>query len=421
MTCETVDVIVVGAGAAGLWAAGTAAARGLSVLLIEKNKKLGVKILMSGGTRCNITHNTSWRGVADAFGQRQGRFLKFGLASLPPEKVVEVFHRHGVKTKVEDTGKVFPSSDRAIDVRNALVERARNAGASILNETPVTDIKSLGDCYSVVCSEQEFQCRSLVLTSGGQSYPGCGTTGDGYAWMQRLGHSLVAPRPALTPLKSPDAWVHRLSGVTLPDVSLGIQLQDENPRLVRGDRSQFRGSFLFTHKGCSGPTSLNISRLVTEPSYNVPKKLVCDWLPELNEDRLRDSFTNPNSNGGGKQVLGWLSQHLPRRMAQEICQLSDVSPDRTKAEVGRKQLSRLIQHCKRCEVTIAGTLGFAKAEVTAGGIDLSEIDPKTMESKLAPRLYLAGEILDVDGPIGGYNFQAAFSTAEVAANAIAKC
>lgn len=418
MNPNTLDVIIVGAGAAGLWAAGTAAARGLSVLLIEKNKKLGVKILMSGGTRCNITHNTSWRGVADAFGQRQGRFLKFGLASLPPEQVVEVFHRHGVPTKVEDTGKVFPSSDRAIDVRDALVERARNAGAKILNETAVTDIKTLGETFTVVCAQQAFRCRSLILTSGGQSYPGCGTTGDGYAWMQHLGHSLATPRPALTPLKSPESWVHRLSGVTLPDVVLGIQLQGEKPSLVRGDRSRYRGSFLFTHKGCSGPAALNISRLVTEPTYNVPKKLICDWLPELNEDRLRNSIHCSGTRSGGKSVLGWLSQHLPRRVAQEICQLSGVAPECIRAEVGRKQLSRLIHQCKRCEVSIAGTLGFAKAEVTAGGIDLSEINPKTMESKFVPRLFLAGEILDVDGPIGGYNFQAAFSTAEVAAHAL---
>lgn len=421
MRHNAVDVIVVGAGAAGLWATGTAASRGLKVLLIEKNKKLGVKILMSGGTRCNITHDTSWRGVADAFGQRQGRFLKFGLACLPPEQVVEVFHRHGVKTKVENTGKIFPSSDRAIDVRDALVDRARNAGAKILNETPVTNIQEHNGLFTVVCSEQKFQCRSLILTSGGQSYPGCGTTGDGYAWMQDLGHSVIAPRPALTPLRSPDFWVHRLSGVTLPDVSLGIQLQEERPRLMRGERSQFRGSFLFTHKGCSGPTALNISRWVTEPAYNVPKKLICDWLPDWNEDRLRDSFNSLSTRGSGRQVVGWLSQYLPRRVAQEICQLSDVAPDRLPAEIGRKQLGRLMHHCKRCEVTIAGTLGFAKAEVTAGGIDLSEVDPKTMESKLVPRLYLAGEILDVDGPIGGYNFQAAFSTAEVAANAISKC
>lgn len=412
------DVIVVGAGAAGLWAAATVARRGQRVLLIEKNKKLGVKILMSGGTRCNITHNASWREVADAFGKSQGRFLKYALATLTPEEVVDTFHRLGVATKVEETGKVFPQSDRAIDVRDALVTQARQTGVNILPGTSVTGIASNHDHFVVSCAEQSFFCRTLVLTCGGQSYPGCGTTGDGYGWLTELGHSVVAPRPALTPLKCRDEWVHRLSGVTIPDVDLSIQLQNGKPQMVRADRTCFRGSFLFTHRGCSGPSTLNISRLVTDPANNLPKKLICDWLPRVSEEMLRNNLTSAAARSSGRQLLNELCQVLPKRLAHELCELAGIPGDQSLAELGKKRLSRIIQQSKRCPLDISGTLGFAKAEVTAGGIELSEVNPQTMESRLVPRLFLAGEILDVDGPIGGYNFQAAFSTGFVAGNAI---
>ncbi len=413
------DVIIVGAGAAGLWAAATAAKRGQRVLLIEKNKKLGVKILMSGGTRCNITHNASWRGVADAFGKPQGRFLKYALATLTPEAVVDTFHQLGVGTKVEETGKIFPQSDRAIDVRDALVTRARQAGVQIMPGTSVTGIAPTQDHFVVSCTEQTFFCHALVLTCGGQSYPGCGTTGDGYAWLKELGHSVVAPRPALTPLKCRDEWVHRLSGVTIPDVGLSVQLQNGKSQLVRSDRSCFRGSFLFTHRGCSGPAALNISRLVTDPANNLPKKLICDWLPDLSEDKLRNDLTSTAVRSSGRQLFNELCHVLPKRLAQELCDLAGIPGDQSLAELGKKRLNRIVQQSKRCPVDISGTLGFAKAEVTAGGVELGEVDPQTMESRLVPRLYLAGEILDVDGPIGGYNFQAAFSTGFVAGNAIA--
>lgn len=408
------DVIVVGAGAAGLYAAATSAARGRSTLLIEKNRKLGVKILMSGGTRCNITHDTTWKGIADAFGKRQGRFLKFPLATLPPEQIVTTFNQCGVATKVESTGKVFPESDRAIDVRDALAERARNSGVELLRETPVTDVRRRENEFAIVTAGASYTCESLILTTGGQSYPGCGTTGDGYNWLSELGHAIVTPRPALTPIRVSDQWVRDLSGITIPDTGIGVRLHKTPASNAKSERGFYQGSFLFTHKGCSGPAVLNVSRVVTDPANNVKKSLVCDWLPSVNEEALRVELTSDVIRASGKQIGNHLGQYIPRRLVAAICEKASVDFDQSLSELGRKQLSRMIEQVKRCHLDVSGTLGFAKAEVTAGGVALDEVDSKTMASKLVPGLYLAGEILDVDGPIGGYNFQAAFSTGFVA-------
>ncbi len=411
------QVIVVGAGAAGLYAAATAAAKGRRTLLLEKNRKLGVKILMSGGTRCNITHNTNWRGIANAFGKRQGRFLKFALATLPPETIVQRFHEWSVATKIEDTGKVFPVSNKAIDVRDALVKFARDSRAIIENETTVESIRKTADGFQIATDGQEFRCESVIVTAGGQSYPGCGTTGDGYDWLRQLGHQVVAPRPALTPLRVNQDWVRDLAGVTLPEVGLSIRLLRDTPtrkNAKASDRTQYDGSFLFTHKGCSGPAVLNISRVVTDPLNNCRKQLVCDWLPDRDEQQLRESVLNHNATDSSRSVSAVLTGLIPKRLVETLCEISDVPVQRPLAELGKKQRSRLVTNIKQCPLEIDGTLGFAKAEVTAGGVDLSEVDPQTMASRVCPGLFLAGEILDVDGPIGGYNFQAAFSTGFVA-------
>ena len=282
---QTCDVAVIGAGAAGMLAAARAAERGRHVVLLEKNRKAGVKILMSGGTRCNITQATDRRGIVAAFGP-QGSFLHSALAALGPDELVALFDAEGVATKVEATGKVFPVSDRAIDVRDALVRMLRRAGAELRLGEGVTDIiplpfrEGLGEGSSklrsndasrvtpprgtgegdflIATARGELIAGKIILTTGGQSYPGCGTTGDGYAWARQLGHTIVPPRPALVPLKSPATWIHELSGVTITDVRMQIVAANSpNPAAER------RGSFLFTHFGLSGPVPMDVSRAVT--------------------------------------------------------------------------------------------------------------------------------------------------------------
>lgn len=403
------DLIVIGGGAAGLWGAGTAAARGRSVLVLEKNRKPGVKILMSGGTRCNITHDTDIAGILNAFG-KQGRFLKPALHELPPSAVVAQFNQLGVATKVEDSGKVFPVSDRAIDVRDALVDRLQQAGATLHAGVAVLDLRQDDQSQWLVQTDTEqLVARNVLLCCGGLSYAGCGTTGDGYAWAQRAGHTLVETFPALTPLLSPAGWVHELTGITLPDVQARVILADKknkDPRLTS------RGGFLWTHFGCSGPVPMNVSRFVAAASEPHKTQLQLDLVPELSEAELITRFDS--AHGGRRTVAAALQPLVPRNMAACLLKRAHVIEGAPLAELPRRSRLQLLEDLKRMSVPLSGTRGYPKAEVTSGGVNTREVNPQTLESRLAKGLFLAGEILDIDGPIGGFNFQAAFSTGHLA-------
>ncbi len=407
------DVIVIGAGAAGLLAAARAAEQGRKTLLLEKNRKPAVKILMSGGTRCNITQSTDINGIVSAYGA-SGKFLHSALASLDPQAVVDLFHAEGVQTKVESTGKVFPVSDKALDVQQALLRRLARSGAEMLVETPITSIDRADDRFVVVGPRQTWIGQTLILTTGGQSYPGCGTTGDGYGWAAALGHTIMRPRPALVPITSAAEWVRGLSGVTLPDVIVRVLEPGQRKPLA-----QQQGSLLFTHFGLSGPAILNVSRVVSGHAQPASLILECDLLPHHPETWLLEDLQRASQTRGNQLVLTHWTEHLPRRVAEAIFGIANLSRDRKCAELSRAERSRLASTTKKLAVAITGTLGFEKAEVTAGGIALNEVDSRTMQSKLVPNLYFAGEILDLDGPIGGYNFQAAFSTGWLAGTSVA--
>ncbi|MDB5339472.1 MAG: N-methyltryptophan oxidase, partial [Planctomycetaceae bacterium] len=407
------DVIVIGAGAAGLLAAVRAAEQGAQTLLLEKNRKPAVKILMSGGTRCNITQATDVKGIVAAYGAT-GKFLHSALASLDPQAVVDLFHAEGVLTKVESTGKIFPVSDKAQDVQQALLRRLARSGAELIAETPITAIHRTEEGFSVVGLRQTWTGRALILTTGGQSYPGCGTTGDGYAWAAAMGHMIVPPRPALVPITSTAEWVRGLSGVTLPDVLVRVLEPDQRKPLT-----QQQGSLLFTHFGLSGPAILNVSRVVSGHPRPTSLTLECDLLPDSHEDQLLADLQQAGQATGNQLVLNRWTEHLPRRVAEAVFGIAEISLTRKCAELSKVERGRLLSATKRLPIPITGTLGFEKAEVTAGGVALSEVDSRTMESKLVPNLYFAGEILDLDGPIGGYNFQAAFSTGWLAGTSAA--
>lgn len=432
MTAEVQEpwqVAVVGAGAAGLLAAARAAERGRRTVLIEKNTKPGVKILISGGTRCNLTHATDERGIVDAFGP-PGRFLHSALAALPPRALVDLIESEGVATKIESTGKIFPVSDRALDVLSALVGRLNRSGCRMLLDSAVESIEAGNPGFRLHTSRGEIVAEKLLITTGGQSYPGCGTTGDAYRWAAELGHTIVAPRPALVPVTTDAAWVRGLQGVTIPDAQIVlVETSLELPPAAFALRSQpycdderkldtRRGSLLLTHFGLSGPVALDISREISGLIQPRRLALECDFLPAMKEPQLDAFLSQQAAAAGRKQLASILPEALPRRLVDALLAALELPADRKAAELSKRDRARLVEAIKHARIPVSGTRGYKKAEVTAGGVALDEIDSRTMASKIVPNLYFAGEVLDLDGPIGGYNFQAAFSTGWLAGSSV---
>ena len=410
---------MIGAGAAGLMAAGEAASRGARVRLLEKNSKTGVKILMSGGTRCNLTHDTDARGITRQFGHAD-RFLQPSVGAFPPSAVVESFERWGVATKREDTGKIFPVSNRAVQVRDALQRFAVQAGAEVLLRTAVRGFRhdEAARRWQVLVQrdgkQETLSADRLIVTAGGTSWPGCGTTGDAYQWLAEFGHTIVPPRPALVPLVGGNEATRQLSGLTLPDVNATATLPTATGKGKAASRSR-RSSLLFTHFGFSGPAAMDVSGLITLASDIRDTQFKIDFIPDLTSTDLDSSFQQAARSRGKAMAQSWLSEWLPARLADVLSvEAGATEAARPIAEWTKRGRRRLIDRLKQWQLPISDTRGFGKAEVTAGGVSLAEVDRKTMASRKHDGLFIAGEVLDVDGPIGGYNFQAAFSTGRAA-------
>lgn len=418
------DVVVLGAGAAGLVAAIRAAELGDRVLLLEKNRRPGVKILISGGTRCNITNARGLRilnvvsgpidpaydsnqalgarSIQQAFGAG-GAFLGPALKTLSVENTVSMFEAEGVATKVEGNGKVFPVSDRAIDVLDALLRRLRRLGAELRTNAAALGVEPADHGFLVRLADSNVSTRRVIVAVGGQSYPGCGTTGDGYGIARSFGHTIVEPRPALVPIRVAADWVTTLKGVTLPDVRATVRGAGGAPLLER------REAVLFAHFGLTGPAILDVSRAVARHQGPEPLELILDLAPDLRLETL-DQQLQAAARIGRRPVASLLPDQIPHRLAEALVAASSIPAARMGPDLSRDERRRLASSVKSLCLPITGTLGFAKAEVTSGGVVLSEVEPRTLESRLRPGLYFAGEVLDLDGLIGGYNFQAAWST-----------
>jgi predicted Rossmann fold flavoprotein len=424
------DVAVLGAGAAGLMAAARAAECGARVILLEKNRRAGVKILISGGTRCNITNarglrrldavtgpidpaydaaqGRGARAIQRAFGP-DGAFLGPSLRRLDVDATIRLFEEAGVATKIERNGKVFPASDRAVDVLEALSRRLDRSGASLRCLSPAAGVEPIGGGregspgFAVRLPDATITARRVIVTIGGRSYPGCGTTGDGYEIARRLGHAIVEPRPALVPMRVEPDWVGDLRGVTLPDAVASIHDAD------RGLLQERREAVLFAHFGLTGPAILDVSRAVARSDDPRRLTLRLDLLPAVSREEL-DRTIQASSRQGRRALISLLPESLPRRLAECVTLVAGIPRDRMGPDLSRDERHRLVAVLKGLALPIRGTLGFEKAEVTSGGVALDQVDPGTLESRLVPGLHFAGEILDLDGLIGGYNFQAAWST-----------
>lgn len=416
---DTWDVVVVGGGPAGLLAAWRSAAKGRTTLLVEKNRRPGAKILISGGGHCNVTHATDAQGIVAAFGP-PGRFLHSALAAFGPKSLVELLEAEGVATEIQPGGKIFPQSGRAGDVLVAVMRRVRQSGALLAVDEPLVELRREATGFQLVTARRTLAAQKVVLTTGGCSYPGCGTTGDGYRLAAALGHTIVAPRPALVPVVTDAPWVTDLQGIAIPDVLLRLADADR-PRESGAQRKRkqnaWRGAMLFTHFGLSGPVVLDVSRLVSAADRGRRPWLRCDLLPTVKQEQLEESLSRA-STGSGRRAVTLLEPWLPARLAAALVAQAGVAPDRRAAELSRQDRLRLVDAVKRLTIRATGTLGFEKAEVTAGGVSLAEIDSRTMQSKRMPGLFIAGELLDLDGPIGGFNLQAAFSTGYLAGESV---
>ena len=394
------DICIVGAGAAGLWAAEACARRGVSTLVVEKTNKTGTKILSSGGTRCNLTTTLDPTAAAGWFGEAK-RFVMPALRNLSPQDVRARFEALGVRTKEEEEfEKVFPRSDSALEVRNALEAAARRAGAVFRFNSAVTSVEQEGSGWCVHGASFRARCSRLLLCVGGKSYPKTGTTGDGYAWLEALGLEVVRPVPALVPLSSDAKWAKELSGLSV-DVE------------IKAGAFRRRRPVLFTHRGLSGPGAMDVSEAVSRGTANTVRM---DLYPEVSWERLRDDLVALGQRPGSPGLMSVLS--IPKRLAQALFVKAGMQGTNPRANLMTKpQRNKLVDALKGLEVPVTGTLGYGKAEVTAGGLALSEVRRQTMEVRRFPGLYVFGELLNLQGPIGGFNFQAAFATAELAAAA----
>jgi predicted Rossmann fold flavoprotein len=394
------DIVIVGAGAAGLmaavWAGRTAPGR--RIVVLDGARKPGAKILIAGGGRCNVTHD---HVDASAFAGSSRKAIEKVLRRFDVPQTVAFFEELGVGLEREDTGKLFPATGRARTVLDALLRAAREAHVAILHPRRVESVIAVSGGFAVNGAWGRVDTRYVVLATGGTSVPKTGSDGHGYEIARTFGHTITTVFPALVPLTLPkNHFITRLSGLTV-DATLDV-ISATGKRLA-----SFTGSTLCTHFGLSGPTVLDISRFYIEAVMDDPRTgLTINWLPE----HTPETFENELLDIGNTSVSGHLGQFLPDRLAAALCTFSHVDPKTPGHQLQRDDRKTLARAVTRLLLPITGNRGFDHAEVTAGGIPLTEIRLDTMESRLRPGLYVCGEICDVDGRIGGFNFHWAWSS-----------
>lgn len=401
---------MIGGGAAGTLCAALAAGRGLDVVLLEPNRMLGRKLRITGKGRCNVTNDCDAREFISAI-PGDGRFLQSAIHKFGTSDTKALFEGLGVALKTERGNRVFPESDRADDIADALTKLARENGVRVLRERATRILTDeAGAVRAVSAGGGEIECEAAVICTGGLSYPGTGSTGDGYRMARELGHTIRPCRPSLVPLESPDAWCREMQGFSLRNVELSAY---EDEKLIY----KALGEMLFTHFGVSGPLVLSASahvRRFGECRY----RLSIDLKPGLDEKKLDARLLRDFEKYSNREFRNSLGDLAGRAMIPVLVELSGIPGDTRTNSVTRQQRAALAQLLKHFPVSLSGPRPIAEAIVTSGGVATTEVNPRTMESKLVPGLYFAGEVLDLDAYTGGYNLQIAWSTAFVAANSL---
>ena len=404
------DICVIGGGPAGMYAAITAAERGKSVLLLEKNDRLGKKLLITGKGRCNVTNNCGADEVLRNT-PRNGKFLFSAMAACPPVQIMEFFEQQGCALKTERGNRVFPETDRSQSVLDALQRKMRAAGVMVKTAKVHEICADENGVTGVETSAGFFPAKKVILATGGASYPATGSTGDGYRFAKDLGHTIVEPQGSLVPLETAGNDAQDMQGLALRNVA--VKLLNPKGKAVYKDF----GEMLFTHFGISGPTVLSASAHIGKGEG---WKLSIDLKPALEEGKLDERILRDLELYQNRSMENALTDLLPRSMIPVVLRRLGVDPELQANSFTKQNRRALVELLKGFDLTILGKRPVREAIITSGGVKVSEIDPKTMESKKVPGLYFAGEIIDCDAYTGGFNLQIAWATAFAAGKASAE-
>jgi len=403
---QPADTVIIGGGAAGLFCAIHASESGGSVVVLEKNDTCGKKLLLTGSGQCNLTADGDIREFFSRYGDH-GKFLQPALLGFSNRDLIDFFESRGCPMTVDGDGRVFPASRKAADVLALLLGECEAQGVAIRCGEAVQGVGRTEGGFAVETAASRYTTTYLVVATGGASYPATGSTGDGYRLAAALGQPVTGIRPALTPVSVRDHPFSGLAGISFPDAAVSLVRDGKRIRQRRGD-------LLFTHRGLSGPVILDLSRYIAPDDV-----LEVSFLPDFDRSALDADLVGKAAAHGTRQVATVLTAYgLPERFAGELVRLADLPRDQTCAHLSKTARQALVGLVTACPFAVDSCIGFNEAMVTAGGITLDGVDPKTMESRIVPGLFFIGEVLDIDGDTGGYNLQAAFSTARAAAREI---
>jgi predicted Rossmann fold flavoprotein len=409
------DVAVIGGGPAGMMAAGRAASLGKKVVLLEKNSGVGKKLLITGGGRCNVTNNEPDNKRILAKFKDAGKYLASPFSQWNVDNTLDFFHGRGMATVTQAEQRVFPSTQKAQTVWDTLVAYMHEYGVEVRGLSQVASIITSGESIShvVLKNGKEIYAKSFILATGGVSRPETGSTGDGFTWLKKIGHSVSDTTGALVPIVSSDAWVRRLAGVSMPHAKITA--------FLNGEKQESRtGKILFTHVGMSGPAILNFSSDIAELLKYGEVRLEIDALPDMGPEKVNETLQDLLRTESNKMIKNSLSSLIPSALVIPALELAGIDPDTFGHSVTRDARIALIKTLKGMPLSVDGLLGLDKAVITSGGLSLDDVDFKTMRSKKYSNLYIVGDLLDIDRPSGGYSLQLCWTTGFVAGTAAAQ-
>ncbi len=408
------DVAVIGGGPAGMMAAARAAERGARVVLLEKNEGLGKKLLITGGGRCNVTNGEhDDRKLLEKFGEA-GKYLFSTFSQWSVDETLNFFWSRGMQTWVENELRIFPLSNKAESVWQVLVDYLKQNKVEIISKAEVIGLEQKNGLVTgaILKNKKVIRAKNFILATGGKSHPETGSTGEGFAWLATLGHTIINPTASLVPIKSRDEWVKKLQGVTLKDIKITLYqngVKQTKPKV---------GKILFTHFGVSGPTILNLSSEVGELLKYGEVIISLDLFPKLSHETVDDMLQKIHTEHSAKMLKNSLAEFIMPALVSGVLEMAQVNGNAFGHTLGRESRLEVVKTLKALPIRVSGLLGEDKAIVTSGGVKLDEVNFKTMSSRLIPNLHLVGDLLNINRPSGGFSLQLCWTTGYVAGNSI---